>query len=686
MSRTRTFRRGVGILAAIGLGAATLTVLSGSASAAPGDATISASDVTDLNTTQVISVSGNAGPLSTDNNGSAAGGVPDTVYPALYISMCTLPLTASGCDTDTYINPTTTPVTGDPATDPHVRRVVPAANGDWGPVDFLVRKTLANGDGVFQCGDGTNGTVECVVGSANAPRPTDHSYDAITPILTFAPAAINITTPGPHSNGQTVEVVGSNFPMNTVLNTGTGSYDPTTKPISLFQCKLPVTGGGDCDSAALTPTTVSTTGSFTQNVVVSDTVEGMNCGVVTCGFGSIKSPPGAPDMWSVYGPGTLDFPTPPHAEAVALNNRGTQYAAAPQTGTATATRIGKSISIAGEGFAASTAFTAELCDADGSSNCSAANYPVPGAMLTSTATGAISTHANVAAGASVGVHTVRFTQGALVVVTPSFLIQGTPTIAAPATAVLGHSITVTGSMWDPGTSGSTPPSANPTVTVAAGTSSTTVSPDANGAFSVNLTVNDPAATQITATSGASGWLLTAAPSAFSYVALADSCIVVSPTPGNCQLFQDVNLQVTGGDLSMEKDPGIVLMSPITLNGTDQTSTGNVRQVDVTDARGSSAGWTLNASLNDLTTGGGVNPNTTLAASSFTWDPDCVTTSGGATVTAGTSTNLSNSDQVFCQTASGQGGGIFSANSPLSVPVPATQAAGLYVGILTLTLS
>ena len=72
MSHARTFRRGVGAVAAIGLAAATLTVLSAPSQAAPGDATITPSQSTNLNTVQVIQVSGNAGPLSAR---------PDTTLP-----------------------------------------------------------------------------------------------------------------------------------------------------------------------------------------------------------------------------------------------------------------------------------------------------------------------------------------------------------------------------------------------------------------------------------------------------------------------------------------------------------------------------------------------------------------------------------------------------------------------------
>lgn len=649
--------------------AATLTVFSSTASAAPGDATITATPNTNLNTVQVIQVSGNAGPLSTR---------PDTSYPKLHVSMCRLPLTSTSCDTD--LTNFGAAVTGNPATDPHVVDVQPDASGNWGPIAFPVRKTLVNGDGRFQCG---TGAAQCVIGSANSPRPADHAYDAIQN-LNFAAATIT-QTPLNVVNGDTVTVTGTNFPMQTVaVDDGT----PKTQGIAAFQCKIPVTGGGDCDSTNLFPATVDIYGGFTTTMTVQQVVVGNNCSVVQCSVGTIKNPPGAPDAYSVYGTSAFIFPASPNAKVVALNNRGTAQADAPQTGTATATRIGKSVAIQGAGFTPSVAFDSlQLCDVSGL-NCTAdltnAAGTVPVAPGVATATGTKTWQGYAGPLASIGVHTVKITQGAIVVTTGSFLIQGTPTIAAPATVVLGQSLTVVGSMFDPGTSGNVPPAADPTVTVAAGTSSVTVSPDANGAFSVTLPMTDPAATQITATASTGAWLLTAAPQAFSYVLLADSCIV--PTGGQCQLFQNVTLQVTGGDLSMAKDPGNVVMSGITLNGLNQVSTGNVRQVTVTDARGSSAGWTLNASLSDLTNGGGTNPNSTIAANTFNWAPVCTTTGGSATVSTGAAGTLRNTDQVFCSSASGQGGGQFTADSALNVSVPATQAAGAYTGILTLTLS
>ena len=661
MSHARTFRRGVGAVAAIGLAAATLTVLSAPSQAAPGDATITPSLSTNLNTVQVIQVSGNAGPLSAR---------PDTTYPKLHVAMCRLPLTASSCDTDlTNLNG---PVTGNPATDPHVVDVQPDANGNWGPIDFLVRKTIVNGDGRFQCGTGAD---QCVIGSANAPRPTDHAYDAIAN-LSFAPATL---TPAPTAvtNGATVTVTGNNFPMQTVA---VDDPTPKTQGIYLFQCALPISSSS-CDSNNLFPATVDVYGKFTASMTVQQVVEGQNCGVVQCVVGSIKNPPGAPDAYSVYGPTTFAFPVPPHAEAVALNNRGTIYATGVQFGHATATRITKSISIQGAGYTPNTAFTSlELCDVDGL-NCNASylkgntTLTNPVSLGSATATGTRQWQTYVDTTAPVGVHTVKIVQGAIVTVTPPFTILATPpTIAAPATVVAGQTITVTGSNWDPGnTVGEGGATADPTITVHIGSVSKTVLAGTDGSFSTTIQATDDTATAVTATSGGGGWLLN-----------ASSPIIFSPFAA--QDDQNVELDVIGGDLTMSQAADLIVMSPITLNGTDQVSNGAVNKVTVTDARGSSAGWSLSARLTDLTTGGGTAPNSTIGASTFIWSPACQTTGGTAVVTPGTSTKLSNSDQTFCQVASGQGGGKFTADAGLSVPVPATQAAGLYTGILTLTLS
>lgn len=196
------------------------------ASGAPGDATISATPNSSLDDFQVISVSGNAGPLSTVLRGPVGDQVSDKsigFYPKLYVTMCRLPLTASSCDTD--LTNFGEPVTTDPETSPHVASVVPnAATGDWGPIQFLVRKEITNGDGTFTCG---TGTMQCVIGSANAPRPTDHSYDAVQN-LTFGstpPASPTPTTTSPTPTATT----GSPTPTTTspTPTATTGSPTPT---------------------------------------------------------------------------------------------------------------------------------------------------------------------------------------------------------------------------------------------------------------------------------------------------------------------------------------------------------------------------------------------------------------------------------------------------------------------------
>ncbi len=186
MSNRRNVGVGMILTAAVALVLSTVAAIGAPAQAAPGDATITATPNSGLSDLQVISVSGNAGPLSTVLRGPAGSQTSDKLlgkYPALHVSMCLKPLTASSCDTD--LSNFGSPVTTNPDASPHVVDVVPnAATGAWGPIQFLVRQDITNGDGTFTCG---TGAMQCFIGSANAPRPTDHSYDA-TASLTFTAA------------------------------------------------------------------------------------------------------------------------------------------------------------------------------------------------------------------------------------------------------------------------------------------------------------------------------------------------------------------------------------------------------------------------------------------------------------------------------------------------------------------
>lgn len=228
MSNRRNLGFGMVVTAAVTLVLSAVAAVGAPAYAAPGGATIAASPHSGLSDLQVISVSGNAGPLSTVLRGPAGSQTSDAilgVYPLLHVSMCLLPLTASSCDTD--LTNFGKAVTTNPATSPHVIDVKPSSTGDWGPINFLGRKNITNGDGSYVCG---TGTLQCVIGSANAPRPTDHSYDAIQD-LTFTAPEPTATATTPSATSSTTATRAPSATPSASASTTSGSlrisYTPT---------------------------------------------------------------------------------------------------------------------------------------------------------------------------------------------------------------------------------------------------------------------------------------------------------------------------------------------------------------------------------------------------------------------------------------------------------------------------
>ncbi len=63
--------------------------------------------------------------------------------------------------------------------------------------------------------------------------------------------------------------------------------------------------------------------------------------------------------------------------------------------------------------------------------------------------------------------------------------------------------------------------------------------------------------------------------------------------------QKINITVNGGPLTMSREAGEVDLTPVTLNGTEQTATGSLKRVEVIDARGGSTGWSLTGTLTDF---------------------------------------------------------------------------------------
>ncbi|MEU4352277.1 beta-xylosidase [Streptomyces sp. NPDC023838] len=234
----------------------------------------------------------------------------------------------------------------------------------------------------------------------------------------------------------------------------------------------------------------------------------------------------------------------------------------------------------------------------------------------------------------------------------------------------GDSVTVTGSKFTAGA----------TVTVAgrAGAAETadktTVTADAQGAFSAALTVNDKATSGIVAYEGAS-WSddKGAGPAAYSV-------LDTTPTPPNSQKLTS---SVKAGTLSMAQAGDAVSMDAVDF-GKGGFSRGSLQTVTVQDFRGGPAGWSLTGKVTDFTGPGGAK----IDAGKLGWTPVCATKAGSpSTCAAGSPGTVGSAGATLATTPNAAlAGGEFTVDARVSLNVPAFTAPGAYSGVLTLTLA
>ena len=256
------------------------------------------------------------------------------------------------------------------------------------------------------------------------------------------------------------------------------------------------------------------------------------------------------------------------------------------------------------------------------------------------------------------------------------------TVSGPAVVSPGASAPITGTNWYPGE----------TVAVNAGTSGpVNLVADASGNISGSLVVNDTAATSF----DAAGIGQTAS-SAFTIS--ADSCTAyvgdLTGGPG-CDTSQTILAEVTAGNLSQAADTTGINPNATTVDlGTTQTSvtgstlTGDLNSITVTDNRGGLYGWSLTANIDGPLTAGSY----TIDEANLSGTAACAATAAGSATGVTTGGNQSYDSAVnLCTkdtTADSAGdttGGVYEASQPLSLDVPAFQAAGNYSAIVTITL-
>ncbi|MFD7432133.1 hypothetical protein ACFV6Z_34515 [Streptomyces sp. NPDC059818] len=337
----------------------------------------------------------------------------------------------------------------------------------------------------------------------------------------------------------------------------------------------------------------------------------------------------------------------------------------------TGARRGDVVTLGGSGWTAGEAVVAELCALDGTTAC-AADAVTP--SLTVDGDGKLTGTVEIGAAATPGPHSLVVTQGSLSATVPLGVLGTRAIQLSPSTGGPGTTTTVTGASFDPGD--------EVTVTgVDAGGKpvgdALTAPVNARGGFTASLT--PPAGTVKILATEKDG---TAADSAeVAWTALADG--------GSSE--QTLKVVVSGGALTMAQEAGEVTLLPVSVDGTEHSSTGDLKAVEVKDFRGSTRGWSLVGTVTDFTNAAGA----AIPAGNLSWTPTCDVHDGAAaasTVTPGSAGALSSTTAVpLCTQAASNDpasvtGGDFDAGAALDLSVPAITQAGEYAAVLRLTLS
>ncbi len=253
-----------------------------------------------------------------------------------------------------------------------------------------------------------------------------------------------------------------------------------------------------------------------------------------------------------------------------------------------------------------------------------------------------------------------------------------------------------------------------------------------GVYTYTAPAADPGPVTFTFTLTDSTGLVSAA-ATVTITVLANQC---DATSAQCSLTEIVVQPVVGTTMTMDKVPGMVMMSAVVLNGDSQVSSGSLQDITVTNARGTAAGWTVSGYVTDLGAPGAPTisplPGVTIAACSAAgslglqpnpdrlcipgdnmgWSPTAaiahqVIPGDVAAVNPGTATaadaatwlaqlrdGVATNDNgigglqeanTLCTAPVNQAGGTFRCDAALWLGVPASAGAGNYTGGLVLTL-
>jgi hypothetical protein len=359
-----------------------------------------------------------------------------------------------------------------------------------------------------------------------------------------------------------------------------------------------------------------------------------------------------------------------------------------QTGT-TVARDGSTVNFSGSNFTAGATVTASLVPSGGGTAIPLTTTP---ATITASAAGAITGSTTIPSSTAAGAYelTLSDTSGDLPATVPLTILAAPSCTATPASGGSGTVTTVACANFDPGatvslqgvTSSSTP-TTDPAVSATASSS---------GGVSQSYTVNATTTAGIEVTETTPESLSAEA----SFAAQANSCIADSngSTGGSCSTAQGTTTTVNPGPLEAAQAGAQITLTNITINGTPQLVTGALNQIVVSDFRGSTLGWAVNATATKFTGSNGGS----IPAGNLGVIPGCGPDAAGlaasglpafpSTVTAGPTATFA-SPVTLCSTPSlGAGnvtGGVFDVGGLLGLQVPPFLLAGVYTDTITISL-
>jgi hypothetical protein len=488
-----------------------------------------------------------------------------------------------------------------------------------------------------------------------------------------------LTAPDSGATGSTVELsidqpqgsTTSPVAITSVAISGTATVSGDGSTTSLA-----FSGTGGASAAGAAPSAVDTTESLALNAGGTTTVSipSYTLTIVLTGLGTES--------------GTCTATTTPSVSITVANQpAATITAVSGQTGTASA-RDGSTVSFSGSNFTAGATVSASLVPSGGGTAIPLTTTP---ATLTAT-DGSVTGSAVIPSGTAAGAYelTLSDTSGDLPATAPLTILAAPTCTATPASGGAGTVTTVVCASFDPGaavtlqgvTSGGTATS-DPAVAATANSS---------GAVSQSYTVNagTTAGIEVTQTSPES----LSAEASFS--AQSNSCIADQngATGGTCSTSQGTTTTVNPGPLEASQSGAQITLSNITINGTPQLVTGALNQIVVSDFRGSTLGWTVNATATSFTGSNGG----TISAANMGVQPSCGPDAAGlaasglsafpSTVTAGPQATFASAVTLCSTPALGAGnvtGGVFDVGGGLGLEVPPYLLAGVYTDTITISL-